>query len=272
MNLVQWRSHDSGTNWTRETITVQPDGLGHVPDGISAMQPGITLTYGRRPGRLLVPARVMPGGNGVAARPFHYSTAIYSDDGGANWQTSNPFPVRGTGEAALAELSNGNILYSSREHMTRGNRYLAWSYDCGNLWVGPYISPELPDGARGTSYGCMGGLLRLPVSGLDILLCSNCDTDAGQMPASVGGSTDVGREKVTVWASFDGGKTWPLKRLVDPGPSGYSNLGVGRAGTPSAGRIYLCYEGGSGGPASAVQVFAFNLSWLLNGRDIKSFF
>ncbi|MBM3334458.1 exo-alpha-sialidase, partial [Candidatus Sumerlaeota bacterium] len=155
--------------------------------------------------------------------------------------------------------------------MSRGNRYFAWSHDGGELWIGASQSPDLPDGARGTSYGCMGGMIRLPVGGRDILIYSNLDTDAGEMPARVGASTSKGREKITVWASFDGGRTWPVKRLVYDGPSAYSNLGVGRTGTPSQGRIYLIFEGGPTGCYEAVQVVSFNLSWLLDGRDIAGF-
>ena len=176
----------------------------------------------------------------------------------------------GTGEAALAELSDGSILYNSREHMSRGNRFLAHSDDGGDLWIGAYRSPDLPDGARGTSYGLMGGMIRLPVPGHDILLYSNVDTDAGVMPKQVGASIATGREKATVWASFDGGRTWPVKRLVYDGPSAYSNLGVGRNGTPSQGKIYLLFEGGPKGCHEAVQVVSFNLGWLLNGRDITT--
>ena len=155
------------------------------------MQCGITLAFGKHKGRLIMPARITgpKNSNAVEWRPYHYSTALYSDDGGAIWQTSKPFPVLGTGEAALAELSDGSILYNSREHMSRGNRFLAYSHDGGELWIGAYRSPDLPDGVRGTSYGCMGGMIRLPVAGHDILLYSNLDTDAGEMPAQVGAST-----------------------------------------------------------------------------------
>lgn len=267
-----FRSRDHGATWTRENVEVRPDGFGNIPktEGVAAMQCGITLAFGSRKGRLIMPARIMgpANSNAVEWRPYHYSTALYSDDGGAVWQTSKPFPVLGTGEAALAELSDGRILYNSREHMSRGNRFLAHSDDGGDLWLGAYRSPDLPDGARGTSYGCMGGMIRLPIAGRDILIYSNLDTDAGAMPAKVGASTVAGREKITVWASFDGGRTWPAKRLVYDGPSAYSNLGVGRAGTPSEGRIYLIFEGGPAGSHAAVQVVSFNLSWLLNGRDI----
>jgi len=108
-----WRSRDHGRTWTREDIVqVRPDGFGLAPSTISCMQPGITLMFGKHKGRLLIPARIMgpQAANDVEWRPYHYSTAIYSDDGGTNWQTSKPFPVLGTGEAALAELSDGSIL------------------------------------------------------------------------------------------------------------------------------------------------------------------
>lgn len=270
-----FRSRDHGATWAREKTEMRPDGFGYAPktEGVAAMQPGITLAFGTHRGRLISPARIMgpKSSNAVEWRPYHYSTAVYSDDGGAVWHTSKPFPVLGTGEAALAELSDGSILYNSREHMSRGNRYLAWSHDGGELWIGPYCSPELPDGAQGTSYGCMGGMIRLPVAGRDILLYSNLDTGAGEMPKLVGASTAKGRERITVWASFNGGRTWPLKRLVDAGPSAYSNLGVGRTGTPSQGKIYLIYEGSPAGPHEDVQVVSFNLSWLLAGRNVAAF-
>jgi len=101
-------------------VQVRPDGFGHIPktEGVAAMQCGITLAFGNHKGRLIMPARVMgpKSSNAVEWRPYHYSTALYSDDGGAVWQTSKPFPVLGTGEAALAELCDGRILYNSREH------------------------------------------------------------------------------------------------------------------------------------------------------------
>ncbi len=269
-----YRSRDHGASWTRESTQVRPDGFGLTPktEGVAAMQSGLTLAFGKHKGRLIMPARIMgpKSSNAVEWRAYHYSTALYSDDGGAVWQTSQPFPVFGTGEAALAELSDGRILYNSREHMSRGNRYFAWSHDGGALWIGAQQSPDLPDGARGTSYGCMGGMVRLPVAGHDILLYSNLDTEAGEMPRHTGASTSKGREKITVWASFDGGRTWPVKRLVYDGPSAYSNLGVGRKGTPSEGKIYLLFEGGPRDCYEAVQVAAFNLSWLLNGRDLAA--
>ena len=95
----------------------------------------------------------------------------------------------------------------------------------------------------------MGGLVRLPIQGRDIFCFSNIDT-AGEQ-----------RERVTVWVSFDGGETWPVKRLVESGPSAYSSLNAGRPKTPSEGQIYLHYEAGSGS-----KLARFNLAWLLGGE------
>lgn len=274
----RWISDDNGQTWEREEIKIRPDGFGHgspdgVPINLGAFQAGITLMFGKHEGRLLMSGRILgpANSNAVPWRPYHYNSAIYSDDGGKTWQTTRPFPVLGTGEAALAEISDGSILYSSREHMTDGNRFMAWSHDGGNTWLNPYRSPYLPDGPKGSSYGCMGGLIRLPVDGEDILLYSNLDSDSGVMPRQVGASTSSGRKNITVWASFDGGKTWPLKRLVFDGPSAYSNMGVGRANTPSEGRIYLLFEGGTERCYEAVNVAVFNLTWLLQGRDLDGF-
>jgi sialidase-1 len=271
-----WRSRDHGHTWARESIRIKPNKFGHgspdtVPQSVGAFQPGITLQFGPKKGRLLIPTRIMgpTASNDVEWRPYHYNTSMFSDDGGATWQVSAPFPVLGSGEAALAELSDGRILYSSREHMSVGNRYFGWSHDGGELWLSPWLSDTLPDGPRGTSYGCMGGLIRLPIAGADVLIYSNLDTAAGVMPKAVGGSTSNGREKITVWASFDGGQTWPVKRLVYAGPSAYSNLGVGRPGTPSEGKIFLNFEGGPKHCYESVMVAVFNLTWLLDGRDVR---
>ncbi len=266
-------SRDAGQTWKHEAIKVRANLIGHGSSekknlNAGCMQPGITLLFGEHKGRLLMPVRWIPS-NSLPWRPYIHNTAMYSDDRGKTWQTTAPFPVFGTGEAALAEVSDGRILYSSREHMSRGNRFFAWSHDGGDRWINFWRSEILPDGARGTSYGCMGGLIRLPIEGRDILIYSNLDTDKGIMPPvkEAGASRGQGREKITVWASFDGGETWPLKRLVFDGPSAYSNLGVGRPGTPSQGRIYLSFEGGKAGMYSGIQVAAFNLAWVLGGKQ-----
>ncbi len=253
--LTVYRSKDHGKTWTAQPSTVvKPDAAGHRPS-MHMAEHGVTLRHGPHKGRLLRPARYYGEKNSRAEWPNHYNTAVYSDDGGFTWQTSDPFPENGTGEGAVAELSDGRVYYNSRVHWEERpqntRRRAAWSTDGGQTWKDWHVVEVLPDGQQHRSYGCMGGLARLPVKNRDVLVFSNLDTSRAK------------RERSTVWASFDGGKTWPVKRLVYDGPSAYSSLAAGRPGTPSKGWIYLHFEGG---PAGGSQVARFNLSWLLEGE------
>jgi len=265
-----WRSRDDGRSWRREEIAVKPNALGHgTPDGVptqtACSESGITLLYGEHKGRLLMPSRIQPpeGNNNQQWWPYNYNTAIYSDDGGRSWQTS--WPVQsGTGEGTLSELSDGRVYYNSRSHMSVDHRRrIAWSHDGGRMWVDWQVSEDLYEVGEpfyfkfGTkpSYGCNAGLVRLPLEttgGKDVLVFSTPDNP---------GSTRV---RMTVWASFDGAKTWPLKRLVYEGPSAYSSLAAGPDGA-----IYLLFERGEKKLYETVAVARFNLAWLTEGHDLR---
>jgi len=254
--LTVYRSRDQGRTWTAEDVTIAPDAKGNVPS-MHMNEHGITLRHGPHAGRLLRPTRSYAGGNQRAAWPDHYTNAIYSDDRGTTWRTSAPFPAMGTGEATLAELFDGRIYYNSRRHLSTDGlnprrRHIAWSMDGGATWQDLSVSDELPDGDQNRDYGLMAGLVRLPVKDHDILIFSNIDSAEG-------------RQRGMVWASFDGGKTWPLKRLVTEGSFAYSSLDAGRPGTPSEGWIYLLFE------SSGATMARFNLTWILDGRDVKEF-
>jgi len=253
--LTVYRSADHGKTWKAQKTVIHPDKNGNVP-GMHMAGHGITLQHGKHKGRLLRPARYWAGG--TSNRPKHHNTAIYSDDGGKTWKTSDPFPATGTGEGTVAELSDGRIYYSSRRHWEPKGaesrmRWEAWSDDDGQTWKDLAISKVLPD-------GCNAGLVRLPVRGRDILLYSHPD--------------NTKRINGTVWASFDGGKTWPIKRLLGPGKFAYSSLAAGRQKTPSEGWIYLQFEGNPNDDRKKYRsrlerengIARFNLSWLLEGK------
>jgi len=251
-----YRSSDNGITWKKEDIVLHEDVNGWQPMLINCEE-GITLRHGEHKGRLLLPARVF-----VEYAPpeelyeQHYSSAIYSDDGGKTWFSSAPFPIAGTGEAALVELSDGRIYYNSRNHNRLGNRDIAWSYDGGETWEDHKICNYLPDGPP-DFYGCKGGLARLEIEDYDILVFSMNDDPGGDTTRH----SSVGRENICVWVSFDGGETWPVKKQVHKN-GGYSHLASGRPGTPSEGLIYL----------TTGNLYArFNLEWLTNGQDWKDF-
>lgn len=260
-----YRSTDHGATWSAVDASFPEDANGFVPS-LHMSEHGITLHHQPHAGRLIRPARV------YRHTPDRYSTAIYSDDGGKTWLPSEPVPIQGSGEGALLALEDGQLIYTARRsYFADGQefvpeRHYASSSDGGETWKNPARFAALPDGPRyrgqkkqGANYnghfGMMAGFLRLPVGGRDILLYSNADHDGYE------------RVRLTVWASFDGGQTWPVKRLIHEGPSAYSSLAAGRPDTPSEGQIYLQYEFGEEGRQYAgCRLARFNLSWLLEGE------
>ena len=193
---------------SRRSRRLHRDSQGNLPS-MHMNEHGITLRHGEHKGRLIRPSRYYGVRNHRDEWPSHYTGAVYSDDHGKTWHTSDPFPENGTGEAAVAELSNGKIYYNSRVHWQERPRNTrrreAWSTDGGHTWKDFRIVDILPDGHQHRSYGCMGGLVRLPVQGRDILIFSNIDTP------------NATRERGTVWGSFDGGKDLARQAARLPG-------------------------------------------------------
>jgi len=161
---------------------------------------------------------------------------MYSDDGGKTWQVGEPVQS-GTGEGTLAELSDGRIYYNSRSHMSVDHRR--------RICTQP-------------SYGCNAGLVRLPLTTTndkDVLLFSTPDNPGGT------------RVRMTVWASFDGARTWSMKRLIYGGPSAYSSLAA-----DNEGNIYLLFETGKSANLrrdidhDKIMLARFNMAWLLESH------
>ena len=266
-----WRSRDSGRTWEEESIQIQVNRFNHgtssgVPQYAGTGGSGIILSRGGRSGRLLVPTWMAVSGDpsrGEAWWKYQYSCAMYSDDGGLNWQTSDPFPVFGTMGGGIVEYPDGRIYYNSRAHTASDAlRRIAWSFDGGGSWINPEKDPGLSDGLRRNDYGCHGGLVFVSYEENGILLYSNVDAEESGESLNRCGN----RRNITVWASFDGGQSWPVKRLVYEGPSGYSFLAAGKPGTGIENQIYMVFSGGPEGEDSSVQFVRFDLSWLLQNR------
>ena len=246
-----YKSRDNGKTWKLEKIVLKKDSRGFLTNPNPACDPGITIKHGPHKGRLLAPARVMVNYS-KHEEAKGYTNAVYSDDHGKTWFSSEPFPIDGTGESGLVELSDGTIYFNSRTHTRKGNRWIAYSDDSGETWRDLHEDDELFDGPP-DMYGCKAALLRLDRDDCDILLFSSPDPSLPEKQ---------NRANINVWVSFDGGKTWPVNRLVKEGPGNYSWMTQGRKGTPSEGFIYLrSIEGG---------MARFNMAWLLEPDDQKA--
>lgn len=197
-------------------------------------------------GRLLVPVWLSTGTGGHAHRPSCVSL-IYSDDHGKTWQRGDivahsSFDNKGAAlnnpsETVPVQLQDGKVLFNMR-HETKPNlRAISVSPDGVTGWSTPKFHEELPEPI------CMASIIRYsegPASKNRILF-ANPDNPKGRE-----------RKNVTIRLSHDEGQTWPVKKSLEPGPSGYSDLAVGPDGT-----IYCFYE-----RARNLCVARFNLEWL----------
>lgn len=163
----------------------------------------LILTDGPHKGRILV-ANV---GSYDNTGPGLCNHAVYSDDGGQTWEVSELAWEHGD-EAKMVQLLDGSILMSVRQN---GERGYVISTDDGVTWGEKHHWPEIRTNA------CNGDLIRYND---EILLHT--------VPNS------MKRENVSVFLSFDEGRTWPEFKCICPYQSMYSSITVQQDGTIGA--------------------------------------
>ena len=171
-----------------------------------------------------------------------HSCFIASRDGGETWKIS-PAAIPGsppTSESAIVELADGSLLLSMRNEAKPGVRAWArWEWR-DDVMQGKWSEPwsVVPDPT------CMASVIRHPHGEL---IFSN--PNHAQR-----------RVALTIRSSTDGGRTWSVGRLLEPGGSMYSCLTVLRDG-----RIGVLYESAD----AAGLVFArFPLDWVQEGASV----
>ena len=200
-------SDDEGRTWSKPVdITKQVGRQAHF--GASE---GRQLTTGKHKGRLLIAGSRMDldaSGNIVAKHPGVWR----SDDHGETWTLAliplDPeiaTPRNASSEARVTELPDGRLLYNERTRST--GRHLAWSEDGGETWT-----------------------KALRAADLKVTQCNGCtitlrDT-AGKLTNTVLFSipSPGGRSNGLLYASNDGGRTWPIRQDVVEGFFAYSAL------------------------------------------------
>lgn len=239
------RSSDCGKTWS-DPVELNPqvksDWMRFVGAGPGT---GIQIQEGPHKGRLLFPV-YYHNTHKIAS-----SGAIYSDDHGKNWHMgasvndgrvldgitidakSTTDPRSNLGECQITELPNGMLGIYLRNSFGP-HTLCSYSSDGGESWQ-QLRDTGFPDP------GCQSHILKATYNGRDVWLFSN--------PAN-----SRSRVQGVVRASFDGGVTWPVSRMVEPGEFAYSCM----TQLPD-GQIGLVYEGQN----LHLQFVKFPLEWLL---------
>lgn len=179
-------------------------------------------------GRLLVPIW-MSTGEGTEMGPGHRGhrpsavATIYSDDHGRTWQCGEVVagPEWGNpSEPLAAQLSDGRVILNIRSEGQYHNRLIAHSEDGISGWSQPYPDEALLEPI------CMAGLIRWENEGKSRFVFANPDNLDKTMVTWA-----YDRKRLTVKVSEDDCRTWPLSRVLEPGPAGYCDLAVLPDGT-----------------------------------------
>lgn len=231
-------SFDEGETWSE----MKDVDLPYAPH-----DPGIVIEKGEFKGRYILPARTNMGTEFVWDSLFN--GVLISDDQGKTWQAGGLSQSK-VGEACVVELSDGRIYLNSRNHDDKfGIRNHAISADGGVTFTEFDYDPQLIEPV------CDAGMCSFKdQDDVHVLLFSNPAVKASKRWD--GGA----RKNMSVKASFDDGKTWPLSKLIFEGPSAYSGITKGNEGL-----IFLVYEHGAAGNMDSRQnlsIARFNMAWL----------
>ena len=212
-------SNDDGRTWSAP-IDVSRMTLPFYRNAF-ALGPGHGICT--KDGTLVIPIWMVPKcyEQEITAHGPSCISTLYSRDNGVSWQmgeimlgdSSTPSP----NETELALTSDGCVYLNARtkEHC----RAVSYSSNGYNGWT-----PLRPDRTL-TDPCCFGSTVSYCENGRNVLLFANCDSETE-------------RKNVTVRISFDDGKTWSHKKVLDADRGGYVETAV----DSDCGTIYVLYE------------------------------
>jgi sialidase-1 len=214
------RSSDDGLSWSTPveiTASFEPFRK-HYDWKVIATGPGHGIQLAS--GRLVVPIWLAYGKPGAHA-PSACGT-IFSDDHGRTWQAGDVAvpdraPFRQPNESALAALPDGGVALIARSPSQANRKILTVSADGATGWSQPRFVDALWEPV------CMAGFTHHP----DGSLYFSCPRTVGRDKEGVEIPGGRGRrENLSLQFSRDGGTTWSPPKIIDPGPSAYSDLTV----------------------------------------------
>lgn len=242
------RSDDDGVTFTKPVeITASFEGFRPKCNWkVLATGPGHGIQI--KSGRLVVPVWLAYGKEGDHGPSM--AGTIYSDDHGQTWKAGdiaapNEGEYKTPNETSVVELSDGRVMLNMRSASQASRKLITTSADGATGWSKPSFDQALWEPI------CMAGMTAVPQKP-GMLLFSNphslkLDAEGKEVPGGRGE-----RKNLSIKASHDDGKTWPINKTLEAGSSAYSDLAVLKDGTA------LCiYERGN-----KLTVARFNLEWL----------
>lgn len=226
------KSTDDGKTWTEaKDITYVFDQFKPEYDW-KVLAPGPGHAIQMQNGRLLVPVWLSDPDRLVPKRSHGPScvATIYSDDLGETWKrgdivANNSPELKSPNESMVVQLDDGRIMINMRNPSPQKLKSISYSPDGISNWTKPVFDEELFEPV------CMASLIKAPLkknASKSVLLFTNPDSkDIPKHP----------RKNLTVKLSYDQGESWPVKKVIEPGPSGYSDVAVGSDGT-----VYCLFE------------------------------
>lgn len=207
-----------------------------------ATGPGHGIQLGS--GRLVVPCNHVVGVHFRRYQDTYSSHVIYSDDGGDTWRIGGVVN-RNVNESVVLEAVDGAIYINCRSMAAEKCRGSAWSWDQGESFTGFAWDDELVEPE------CQASVIRYT---------DGRKQDKNRVLFSNPGST--AREKLTIRVSYDECRSWALAKLLNQGPSAYSDLCI----LPDM-TICCLYERGEEHPYERLTFARFDIEWVTDGRD-----
>lgn len=257
------RSEDDGLSWSNPVeITATFDAF-KKDYAWKVLATGPNHSIQLKTGRLVVPVWLSTGEGGNAHRPSVTAT-IYSDDQGRTWKAGEiAVPCTdewiNPNETVTIELNDGRVMLNVRSESKAHRRLITTSPDGATNWSTPKFDDALLEPI------CMAGIVRYEHKGKSLILFSNPhNLDGGREGKPEPGKSRA-RKNVSVKVSRDEGQTWPVNKLLEDGPSMYSDIAVTHSGT------ILCFYGRGTKPGfagSGLTLARFNLEWLTSGQAV----
>ncbi|MBO9617701.1 MAG: exo-alpha-sialidase [Niabella sp.] len=225
-------SEDDGRTWARPVNITATYNAFRPEYNWKVLAPGPGHGIQLKSGRLLS-AVWLANSSKIKPRRSHSPSCvatIYSDDHGKTWKrgaiiADSSAAVANPNESMPVQLADGSVLMSIRSP----SKQLRRAFSTSPAGIGDWTRLRFADALFDPT--CMASIIVLSKrkfsSGGALLFVNPDSRNIEKHP----------RSNLSAKLSFDNGETWSFNKVIDAGPSGYSDLAVDEKGT-----VYCLYE------------------------------